>query len=73
MPFNKLRCEQMEKFVDVGLDMKNSIDRMASKIGHMSGKLDAVNGKFDVMNSKLDTLPQNMAREIVRLRKEGFF
>jgi acylphosphatase len=55
--FHKLQCEQMEKFVGVGLDMKGSIDGMSSKIGSM--------------NSKLDTLPENIAREIARLRKNG--
>jgi len=55
--FHKLQCEQMEKFVDVGLDMKGSIDGMS--------------GKIDSMNSKLDTLPQNIAREIAKFRKNG--
>jgi acylphosphatase len=55
--FHKLQCEQMEKFVGVGLDMKGSIDGMS--------------GKIDSMSSKLDTLPQNMAREIAKFRKNG--
>ena len=55
--FHKLQCEQMEKFVGVGLDMKGSIDGMS--------------GKIDSMSSKLDTLPQNMAREMAKLRKNG--
>ena len=55
--FHKLQCEQMEKFVGVGLDMKGSIDGMS--------------GKIDSMNSKLDTLPQNMAREMAKLKKNG--
>lgn len=52
--FHKLQCEQMERFVDVGLDMKNSIDGMSSKIGGMDSKLDGVNTKFDGMSSTLD-------------------
>jgi len=55
--FHKLQCEQMEKFVGVCLDMKGSIDGMS--------------GKIDSMSSKLDTLPQNMAREIAKFRKNG--
>ena len=57
--FHKLQCEQMEKFVGVGLDMKGSIDGMS--------------GKIDSMSSKLDTLPQNMAREMAKLKKNGIF
>jgi acylphosphatase len=57
--FHKLQCEQMEKFVGVGLDMKGSIDGMS--------------GKIDSMSSKLDTLPQNIAREIAKFRKNGLF
>lgn len=56
--FHKLQCEQMEKFVDVGLEMKKSIDGMSSTLTSM--------------DSKLDTLPENMAREIVKLRKNDF-
>lgn len=74
--FHKLQCEQMEKFVDVGLDMKNSIDRMSSKIGGMDSKLDGMNSTLHCMNStlssmdsKLDTLPENMAKEIAKLKK----
>jgi len=55
--FHKLQCEQMEKFVGVGLDMKNSIDDMNSTIRGMG--------------SKLDTLPKNMAKEITKLKKNG--
>jgi hypothetical protein len=47
----------MEKFVDVGLDMKGSIDGMS--------------GKIDSMNYKLDTLPENMAKEMAKLKKNG--
>lgn len=68
--FHKLQCEQMEKFVGVGLDMKSSIDNMSSKIdmmnSHMSTKLDSI-------DSRLDALPKNMAKEIVNLKKNGFF
>jgi acylphosphatase len=78
--FHKLQCEQMEKFVDVGLDMKTSIDEMSSKIGGMDCKLDGVNFKLDgvnstlsSMNSKLDTLPENIAKEIAKLKKNGLF
>jgi len=63
--FHKLQCEQMEKFVDVGLDMKGSIDSM-------SGKIDGMGSKIDHMSSKLDTLPEDMARELVKLKKNGF-
>lgn len=63
--FHKLQCEQMEKFVDVGLDMKSSIDSM-------SGKIDGMGSKIDHMSSKLDTLPEDMARELVKLKKNGF-
>ena len=83
--FHKLQCEQMGKFVDVGLDMKNSIDAMSNKIdgfgGKMDslcgkvdglgGKIDGLGGKIDNMSSKLETLPENMAREIVKLKKNG--
>jgi acylphosphatase len=55
--FHKLQCEQMDKFVGVGLDMKSSIDSMSSKIDHMS--------------FRLDTLPQDMARELAKLKKNG--
>lgn len=82
--FHKLQCEQMEKFVDVGLDMKNSIDGMSSKIDGLgckiddmstglNSKLDGVSSKLDGIGSKLDTLPKNMAKEIVKLKKNGFF
>jgi hypothetical protein len=47
----------MEKFVGVGLDMKGSIDGMS--------------GKIDNMSSKFDTLPQNMAKEMANLKKNG--
>jgi len=76
--FHKLQCEQMEKFVDVGLDMKTSIDEMSYKIGGMDCKLDGVNFRLDgvnstlsSMNSKLDTLPENIAMEMAKLRKNG--
>jgi len=62
--FHKLQCEQMEKFVDVGLDMKTSIDGMSSKINGMNSTLSS-------MDSKLDTLPKNMAKEIANLKKNG--
>ena len=56
--FHKLQCEQMEKFVDVGLDMKNSIDIMSGKIDGLGGKIDAMNAglnsKLDGVGSKLD-------------------
>lgn len=78
--FHKLQCEQMEKFVDVGLEMKNSIDGMSSKIGGMDNKLDGMSSKLDGMNSKLDgigskldVLPKNMAKELAKLKKNGFF
>ena len=71
--FHKLQCEQMEKFVDVGLEMKNSIDGMSSKIGSMDSKLYGMNSTLCSMDSKLDTLPANMAKEIVKLKKNGFF
>jgi acylphosphatase len=62
--FHKLQCEQMEEFVDVGLDMKGSIDSM-------SGKIDNMSSKIDHMSSKLDTLPENMAKELAKLKKNG--
>ena len=77
--FHKLQCEQMGKFVDTSLGMRDSIngiggkiDCMNGKIDHMSGKIDHMSGKIDNMSSKLDALPRNMAREIVKLRKNGF-
>lgn len=84
--YHKLQCEQMEKFVDVGLDMKSSMDGMSGKIDKMSGKIDNMSGKIDNMSAdikdmtstftdmdaKLDTLPKNMAKEIVKLKKNGF-
>ena len=60
--YHKLQCEQMEKFVDVGLDMKNSVDNMSDEIDNMSSGI----------NSKLDSLPENIAKEIVKLKKNGF-
>ncbi len=48
--FHKLQCEQMGKFVDVGLHMKNSVD---------------------AMSSKLDALPENMAKEIAKLKRNS--
>jgi acylphosphatase len=57
--FHKLQCEQMEKFVGIGSELKGSIDGMSVKIDNMS--------------SKLDSLPKNMAKEIIKLRKNGFF
>jgi peptidoglycan hydrolase CwlO-like protein len=69
----------MEKFVDVGLDMKGSIDSMSgkidgmgSKIDSMSGKIEGMGSKIDHMSSKLDTLPKDMARELAKLKKNGF-
>ena len=74
--FHKLQCEQMEKFVDVGMEMKSSIDEMSGKIDLMSGKIDnmssGINSKLDSIDSKFDTLPRNMAKEIVKLKKNGF-
>ncbi|MHC4477388.1 MAG: acylphosphatase [Planctomycetota bacterium] len=61
--FHKLQCEQMEKFVDVGLEMKSSIDTMSGKIDDMNSGL----------NSKLDVLPKNIAKELANLKKNGFF
>jgi len=55
--FHKLQCEQMGKFVDVGLHMKNSVDTMS--------------GKIDNMSSKLDALPENMAKEIAKLKRNS--
>lgn len=55
--FHKLQCEQMGKFVDVGLQMKNSVDTMS--------------GKIDNMSSKLDALPENMAKEIAKLKRNS--
>jgi len=55
--FHKLQCEQMGKFVDVGLHMKNSVDTMS--------------GKIDDMSSKLDVLPENMAKEIAKLKRNS--
>jgi acylphosphatase/uncharacterized protein YoxC len=52
--FHKLQCEQMEKFVDVGLDMKSSIDGMSAKIGGMDGKFDGMTNKIDGMSGKID-------------------
>ena len=63
--FHKLQCEQMENFVDVGMDTKGSIDSM-------SGKIDGMGSKIDHMSSKFDTLPEDMARELVKLKKNGF-
>ncbi|MBW2036828.1 MAG: acylphosphatase [Deltaproteobacteria bacterium] len=63
--FHKLQCEQMEKFVDVGLDMKSSILDMKNSVDKMSSNIGG-------MDSKLDTLPQNIAKEIAKLRKNGF-
>ena len=70
--FHKLQCEQMEKFVDVGLDMKASVDHTGGSIEHMSERIDDMGGKIDNMSSKLDTLPKNMAQEIVKLKKNSF-
>jgi acylphosphatase len=76
--FHKLQCEQMGKFVNVGLDMKGSIDSMSSKIDHMSGTIDNMSSKVDHMSTnvshmstKLDTLPENMAKELAKLKKKG--
>jgi uncharacterized coiled-coil DUF342 family protein len=52
--FHKLQREQMEKFVDVGLDMKGSIDSMSAKIGGMDGKFDGMSSTIDGMSSKID-------------------
>jgi len=82
--FHKLQCEQMEKFVDVGYDIVNSINGMGNKIDGLGGKIDnmsnkigsmstGINGKLDSISSKLEALPKNMAMEIVKLKKEGFF
>jgi acylphosphatase len=57
--FHKLQCEQMEKFVDVGLEMRDSIC--------------SIGGKIDNMISRLDALPKNMALEIVKLKKKDIF
>jgi acylphosphatase len=70
--FHKLQCEQMEKFVDVGLGMRDSIDGIGGRINCIGVKIDCMNGKIDNMTSKLDALPRNMAREMVKLRKNGF-
>lgn len=70
--FHKLQCEQMGKFVGVGLDMKGSIDSMSSKIDSAGSKIDGMSREIGNMNSKLDTLPGNMAREIAKLKKNGF-
>ena len=65
--FHKLQCEQMEKFVGVGLDMKSSIDSMSTKIGGMDGKIDGMtnkingmSGKIDGMSSKIDGMSSNI-------------
>ena len=50
--FHKLQCEQMGKFVDVGLDMKTSIDDMS--------------GKIAVMTSTITELPQNIRNALKR-------
>jgi peptidoglycan hydrolase CwlO-like protein/acylphosphatase len=52
--FHKLQCEQMEKFVDVGLCLKGSIDSMSAKIGGMDGKIDGMANKIDGMSGKID-------------------
>lgn len=54
--FHKLQCEQMEKFVDVGLAMKNSIDGMGGKIDGVSGKIDGMSGKIDHMSGNIDNM-----------------
>lgn len=36
--FHKLECEQLGKFVDVGLSMKGSIDKLPEKIGERIDK-----------------------------------
>jgi hypothetical protein len=49
-----------------------SIDSMGVKIDCMNGKIDHMSGKIDNISSKPNTLSTNMAREIVKLRKNGF-
>jgi acylphosphatase len=89
--FHKLQCEQMEKFVDVGLGIINSINGMGNKIDGMAGKINGfgnkidglgskidsigsgINAKLDSIGSKLDALPKNIANELAKLRKNGFF
>lgn len=70
--FHKLQCAQMGKFVDVGLEMKSSIDAMSSKIDNMGDDIKGMSSTLNSMDCKLDTLPENMAKEIVRLKKDGF-
>ena len=48
--FHKLQCEQMGKFVDVGIEMKNEISTMG--------------GKIDGLGSKIDQLPKRIAEEL---------
>jgi hypothetical protein len=38
----------------------------------MSGKIEGMGSKIDHMSSKLDTLPKDMARELAKLKKNGF-
>jgi len=64
--YHKLQCDQMEKFVHVGLEMKDAIQGMSSTLTDMNSTLAG-------MNSKLDSLPANLAKEIVRLKREGCF
>ena len=64
--YHRLQCEQMEKFIDVGFGMRDSIDTMGNRIGAMGSNIAQ-------MSDKIDKLPQNMAKEIIRLKKEGVF
>ena len=64
--FHKLQCEQLEKFVHVGLEMKDSFTGMKTEITSMGSEI-------ATMSSKIDNLPKNMAKEIVKLKKDGYF
>ncbi|MBL7160910.1 MAG: hypothetical protein ISS93_03625 [Candidatus Aenigmarchaeota archaeon] len=52
-----LQLKQISKFVGVGLGMSKNIEHMSSRI--------------DSMDKSIKELPENLAKELVKLKKEG--
>ena len=71
--FHKLQCEQMEKFVDVGFEMKGSMDGMKGSMDEMKGSMVEMKGSVDEMSKDIKSLPENLAKELVELKKKGLF
>ncbi|MBN2250936.1 MAG: hypothetical protein JW724_02525 [Candidatus Altiarchaeota archaeon] len=66
--FHKLQCEQMSKFVDVGLDLQKETRGMSGKIDSLTQETAGMREDIRAMSAKLDKLPERIAHAIKNAR-----